>query len=174
MSNVCQECGDPTNLLRSHARFCSPRCRVRHHRRTQLPKPLTDRARWVRRNAAKVPLDARTGRFASVTDPATWCSYEQARASTAGVGLGFVLGDGIGCWDLDKCLNGGQLAPWAREVLDGIDAPLFVERSQSGEGVHVFVHAAEGPGRRIRDGERNVEFYSAGRYIAVTGDVLKL
>lgn len=128
----------------------------------------------MRRNAAKVPLDARTGRFASVTDPATWCSYEQARESSRGVGLGFVLGDGIGCWDLDHCLAGGLLAPWAREVLDGISDPLFVERSQSGEGVHVFVYAPEGPGRRIRGGARNIEFYSTGRYIAITGDALKL
>lgn len=46
--------------------------------------------------------------------------------------------------------------------------------SQSGEGVHVFVEAPEGPGSKIRDGERCVEFYSAGRYIAVTGHKLKL
>lgn len=76
-----------------------------------------------------------------------------------------MLGDGLGCWDLDHCFDGGRLVPWAAEALASIDSPLWVERSMSGEGLHVFVRAAEAPGRRGR-----VEFYSRARFIAVTGD----
>lgn len=97
-----------------------------------------------------------------------------ASESSVGAGLGFVLGDGIGCWDLDHCITDGALAPWAREAIEAIADPLFMEISQSGEGVHVFVRAPEGPGRKIREGERCIEFYSAGRYIAVTGNALIL
>ena len=91
-----------------------------------------------------------------------------------GIGIGFALGDGIGCWDFDHCVAGGVLAPWAREAIAAIDDPLFMEISQSGEGVHVFVRAPEGPGRKIREDGRCIEFYSAGRYIAVTGNALIL
>lgn len=90
-----------------------------------------------------------------------------------GAGLGFVLGDGVGCWDFDHCIVDGALVDWAREAIEAIPDPLLIEVSQSGEGVHVFVEAAEGRGRKIRDG-RNIEFYSAGRYIAVTGIKLNI
>lgn len=81
--------------------------------------------------------------------------------SGAGDGFGVMLGDGLGCWDLDKCIDGDVLAPWARDVLVGIEAPLFVEVSMSGTGLHVFVESPEGPGRRCG----GVEFYSRARFI---------
>jgi primase-polymerase (primpol)-like protein len=135
---------------------------------------MTSRRRWVRRAANKIPLTG-AGRYASSTKPSTWASFEQVSQSTAGVGLGFVLGDGIGCWDFDHCITDGKLAGWALEAIAAIAEPvIFAEVSQSGEGVHVFVQAREGPGRVIRDGERCIEFYSTGRYIAVTGNKLTI
>lgn len=100
-------------------------------------------------------------------------SYAEAKKSPFGTGLGVVLGGGIGCWDLDHCIVDGELLPWAADVIAGVEAPLWVERSMSGDGVHVFVHAPEGDAVKIRDG-RNIEFYSQGRYIAVTGDRLEV
>ncbi|SEI44972.1 Bifunctional DNA primase/polymerase, N-terminal [Arthrobacter sp. yr096] len=127
----------------------------------------------MRRTAKKRPVTI-SGKSASSTDPATWSSFAAAKSSAAGVGLGFVLGDGIGCIDLDHCFEGGKLAAWARDAIDVISEPIiFAEVSQSGDGVHVFIEASEGPGRVIRDG-RNIERYTTGRYIAVTGDRLKL
>ena len=134
---------------------------------------MTGRDRWLRRTKAKRPITA-AGKPASVTDPSTWTTFAEAKGSSAGAGIGYVLGDGIGCWDLDHCIIGGILAPWARQFITAIDFPLLTEVSQSGEGVHVFVKAPEGPGRKIRDGERCIEFYSSGRYIAVTGNNLNL
>ncbi|MFV8317130.1 hypothetical protein [Mycobacterium sp. 23] len=43
---------------------------------------------------------------------------------------------------------------------------LWVERSMSGRGLHVFVHAPEEKGTVAE----HVSFYSRGRFIAVTGD----
>jgi primase-polymerase (primpol)-like protein len=129
---------------------------------------MTAKARWIRRNRRKVPLTV-TGRNASSTDSATWSEYKVARRSNVGAGLGFVLGDGIGCIDLDHCISDGVVAGWAREVLDSCPA-TYVEVSQSGEGLHIFGLLPEGAGRNIRSGDRAVEFYSAGRYIAVTGN----
>ena len=79
--------------------------------------------------------------------------------------MGVALGDGLACWDLDGCLVDGRLTPEGAALLDGIADPLFVEVSQSGRGLHVFVAAPEGPAR-VRPG---VEFYARQRFIACTG-----
>ncbi|WP_219816980.1 hypothetical protein [Arthrobacter sp. GMC3] len=139
---------------------------------------MTDKARWLRwklvnRNGrqTKVPLTV-AGRAASSTDSGTWSSFGEANASSAGVGMGFALGDGIGCIDLDHCFDDGNLLPWAQEIVDRCPA-TFMEVSQSGEGLHIFGLLPEGGGRNIRSGGSNVEFYSVGRYMAVTGERFK-
>lgn len=99
------------------------------------------------------------GRPASTTDSSTWFTFAEVQ-SGAGDGFGVMLGGGLGCWDLDDCFDGDQLAPWAQQILEDAD-PLFVERSVSGRGLHIFVEAEEGPGSR----QGRVEFYSRGRFI---------
>lgn len=165
--------------VRSDAKFCSTRCRVyaarAAKRRVALPVMMTSRDRWMRwqlvsrrGRPTKLPVTV-GGRSASSTDPSTWSPFETARASTVGHGLGFALGDGIGCIDLDHALEGGIVADWARKILDACP-DTYVEVSHSGEGLHVFGLLAEGRGRNIRDGVRCVEVYSVGRYIAVTAN----
>ena len=170
---TCSACSARIPLPRRRdARFCSAACRQKAYRqraRRGIPVEMTARPRWVRHDAHKVPLTL-FGGPASVVDPRTWTTYEKAAASTVGTGLGIVLGDGLGCIDLDHCIEGGVLAPWAAEVLDEWrDRAVFIERSMSGTGLHIFAPMPEGPGRRIRDGERNIEIYPRARYIAVTG-----
>lgn len=155
-------------LYREDARTCSPACRKRVSRKPKLPQEMTSRARWIRREKSKRPVTL-DGRPASSTNAATWCSFKAAEASKVGAGLGFVLGDGIGCIDLDHCFIDGELAGWAQSIVDRCP-PTFMEVSQSGEGLHIFGLLPEGPGRNIRRGDANVEFYSKGRYIAVTGN----
>jgi len=108
------------------------------------------------------------GAPASSTDPATWATYTAAKRSKVGDGLGYVLGDGIGCLDLDHCLVDGKPNELAREVLARLPG-AYVEISPSGDGLHVWGTAPEQPGR-VRDG---VEAYSVGRYITVTGRVFR-
>lgn len=135
-----------------------------------MPRELVERDRWVRRSHKKVPLTTKS-RAASSTDPATWCSYREARQSKVGAGLGFVLnGDGIVCIDLDHCLNGGVVAPWAQVILDKLP-PTFVEISPSGDGLHVFGVADFKGGRKVRAAGHTVEIYADRRYIAITGQV---
>ncbi|WP_405490461.1 hypothetical protein [Nocardia sp. NBC_00511] len=79
-----------------------------------------------------------------------------------------MLGDGLACWDLDGVIDAaGVLHPEAVAVLQqvGRDA-LWIERSMSGRGLHVFVRGHE---ERGQVGKR-VSYYSRGRFIAVTGD----
>jgi primase-polymerase (primpol)-like protein len=167
----CDFCGASLVLVRVDARFCSTKCRVysaRAARKAHLfPSELTSLDRFVRFMPDKRPVTI-SGKPASSTDSATWSSYKVSASSTSGEGIGFVLGAGIGCIDLDHCFIDGVLASWASDVVEANPA-TFIEVSRSGEGLHLFGLLAEGPGRKIRDG-RNVEVYSVGRYIALTGN----
>jgi primase-polymerase (primpol)-like protein len=173
---TCEHCGEPLPLMaRQHARYCDTRCRskaFRAKKNNPLPLELTTRDRWVRRSATKVPLTV-AATAASSTDRRTWSSYTDAAASTAGVGLGFVLSDvdDVVCIDLDHCLNTltGRLAPWAAAILRKAGT-TYVEVSPSGDGLHIWGYATVRHGRRIRrpDGTA-VEIYGTGRYIAMTG-----
>lgn len=120
MSKACESCGKRIELAGTGRpkRFCGQTCRKRASRapKTGLPVELTSRARWVRRQG-KRPLTAK-GWFASVTDPRTWATHDEVKASTKGDGIGFVLGDGVGCIDLDHCIVNGELQGWARDILD--------------------------------------------------------
>lgn len=126
---------------------------------------MTERRRWVRRSDDKIPLTG-AGRYASSTKSNTWASFDHCSKSTAGVGLGYVLGDGVGVIDLDHAIVGGVVLPWAAKVLEA-NPDTFTEVSMSGEGLHIWGLLPEGPGRVIRDDERCIEVYSTGRYVAM-------
>lgn len=168
--SACEWCGEKTPVAgRGRTpRFCSTRCRVAAHRaRPKLPVELTTRDRWVRHDH-KRPITP-DGRPASSTDPATWSTHCEAARSKAGDGLGFVLGDGIACLDLDHCLDDqGRPNATAREILARVPE-AYVEVSPSGAGLHIWGTAPEQPGRRRID----YEVYSTGRYITVTGNVFR-
>lgn len=159
-------------------RYCSAACRKRAWRqRRAVPRKMRVTPRWVRwtleprgDKMTKVPRQL-NGRHASSTNSRTWASFGAARASSVGEGLGWVLGAGIGCIDLDDCIVDGKVLPWAAEIIRKYQRrALLIERSWSGAGVHIFLRMKPGAGRRIRDG-RNIEVYppDSGRYIAVTG-----
>jgi len=167
---TCQHCDERlSSLRRADARFCSTRCRVASHRAGTdpiLPTALTNRARWVRWSPTKVPL-AVSGGPASVSDPSTWSTFDEVVRSRRGVGIGFVLGDGIVGIDLDHCLVEGRLAPWAETVLAGLPA-TYVEVSPSGDGLHVLGRSSFTGGRRFTVGDGRVEVYGSGRYFTVS------
>ena len=124
---------------------------------------------WSLEGSKKIPR-SKGGSTASVTDPSTWGSFPEVKAAGR---IGFVLGDGVGCWDFDGCIEGGVIDPWVIDFLSGKDI-LYTEVSQSGCGVHAFVPAAEAPGWRRTISGHKVEFYSRDRFIAMTGDRLML
>lgn len=169
MKRACSFCGEPTNLLREGARFCSGKCRVAAHRaRGKFPKVMRDPISWVRASG-KRPITT-TGAPASSTDSSTWSSHQEVQESTVGDGYGFMLGDGIGCYDLDSVTD-AQARAFLTTVLEPV---LFVERSCSGSGFHIFVEADESPGwRRIIDGMK-VERYTRQRFILTTGEAIKI
>lgn len=114
-----------------------------------------------------------TGHAASVIDPQTWCSFEQALAVCSGFnGIGFVLHhtDAFTIIDLDNkpehpCTP-EQLERHTK-IFEAFNS--YTERSVSGTGVHIIVRG------RIPSGVHrdNVEAYSTGRFMICTGDVIR-
>lgn len=111
------------------------------------------------------------GAWASVTDPTTWSSFEASSAT--GAPLGFVLGDGIGCIDLDGCLDEHGIPNDAARTLLAYYAGSYVEVSPSGRGLHIWGTAAPQRGFKRTWRGQQIEFYSQGRYITITGNVFQ-
>lgn len=175
MNLTCRQCGghfESTGARGRSPRFCSAACKQKAYRARRRGierlKALASK-RWVRA-VGKRPVMV-DGSSASSTNPATWASFAEVQGG-AGDGFGVVLdGSGIGCYDFDNCFDGGVLRPAVRDYIDGIAYPIvYVERSVSGNGLHVFVEAEKQRGFR-RDG---VEFYTWGRFIRTTLDSFKL
>ena len=169
----CQQCSAYIEIKHGRRpKFCSGKCRQRAHRerRSQIERLKSlSVGRWVRASGKRpIMVD---GSAASSTNPATWASFAEVQSGD-GDGFGVVLdGSGLGCFDFDNCFDGGVLKPAVRDFIAGIAYPIvYVERSVSGNGLHVFVEAKKQRGFR-RDG---VEFYSWGRFIRMTLDSFKL
>ena len=174
MKVQCKECG--AKVVSDGARgrtkrYCSDRCRKRASRRRLQPFPsgMMKRDTWARADD-KRPIQV-NGRAASSTDPRTWAQFDDVKDGP-GDGYGIFMGQGLGVIDIDHCLtDSGLIKPWGRDVLRGIKEPVvFVEVSKSGRGLHVFIIAAEAPGRCERMGDGAVERYTRDRFVVTTGD----
>lgn len=175
MQTACRQCAGTFTAEGARGRtpiYCSTRCRVAAHRKrhAQPFPPEMMGKRWTRADGKRPVTPA--GTPASSTNPSTWSEFTDVQQG-AGDGYGIMLGDGIGCYDLDNVVDAdGSLLDAAAEVVAGIAEPIiFAERSVSGRGLHVFVKAVEAPGwRRPLVGGGAVERYTRARFIRVTGD----
>ena len=87
--------------------------------------------------------------------------------------MGFALNnDGIVGVDLDKCVIDGKPDPAAVEILDSLGCS-YIEYSPSGNGLRAFGYGSPVKGTRGKLNGGNVELYSAGRYLTVTGHAIK-
>lgn len=149
----------------------SPARRNRKRRSTQIPEALrlqTTQSRWVNWDTTKRPINPHTGHPASVTNPHTWANLDTARQRDP-THIGYVLGGGIGCIDLDHCIHpDGTLTPGAQAIVDHYP-DSWIEVSPSGEGLHIWGTAPELKGLRRTWHGQTIEFYSKSRYITITG-----
>ena len=123
---------------------------------------------WRLEGGSKIPYNPLTDKLASVSNSATWVSFEEAVASASAYsGIGFVLtrADPFFCIDLDKTEDRAELE---RQIKVYQDFNSWTERSFSGKGAHVWGIGEVFSGRR----RASVEVYSTGRYIAMTGNVI--
>lgn len=139
-----------------------------------IPDRLKTIPQWVvyKNVTTKLPLQI-NGKNARVNDPATWCSFAEARTaveSGAFIGAGFVFTPDCGCTgiDLDNAFEPGGITDWALKLVCRFES--YTEISVSGKGLHIIVGGAK-PGtkckRAIADGE--IELYDHNRYFAMTG-----
>lgn len=136
-----------------------------------IPMELRALPQWVCSGPNKIPLNPRTGQAASVTDPNTWASYEEAvRSGMKHVGFVLAPWDAYTIIDLDnKPESPCTEEQWQRhqKILEAFDS--YTERSASGTGYHIIVKG-QIPAGVHRD---NVEVYSQSRYMICTGDVVR-
>lgn len=168
MASTCEVCGNRLEIpTRGRSpKYCSSRCRQRACRArklTQLPRRLRDLPRWTAANG-KRPITP-SGRPASSTDESTWTSYD----NVANLPHGIMLGGGIACIDLDRCINRrGQVASWAQKIISTVPTAV-VERSVSGRGLHIFGLLPESKGTR----RGCAEIYSRARFIRTTENIFR-
>ena len=98
--------------------------------------------RWERRKGkwTKPPFMATDPRRkAKNNDPATWTSYAAAIAAVGEAdGIGFALLDTpFVAVDLDHCLTGEVIDPWAKAWIEQANG-AYVERTPSGEGLRII------------------------------------
>lgn len=132
----------------------------------RIPDELKSIPQWVCAGADKRPLNPRDQSAASVLDPDTWGTFEDAcQAGTKHIG--FVLTKEIGYTiiDLDQPRNEVD-GERHQKILSMFET--YTERSQSGNGWHIICRGAVPEGAR-RD---KVEVYSTARYMICTGNAI--
>ena len=146
------------------------------------PPELQVQARWVTwvaeggpgEKPRKVPYNVTLlNSRASSTDSETWGTFAQAEAaySEGGrSGVGIVLnGDGLVGIDIDHCVTNGVIDPSALALLSALGAK-YVEFSPSVTGLRAFGYSdGLAVGCKGKYNGLDVELYSTGRYLTVTG-----
>jgi len=136
----------------------------------KIPLELRKLDQWVIWKGDKKPRNPRNNQLASVSDPRTWDSFDNAcKAAKEAKGVGFVFteNDPYCGVDLDKCIDeDGHMDPEVQAIIDRFGS--YTEISQSGRSIHI-IGIGKKPTSRCRRG--NVEIYDKGRHFALTGDL---
>jgi hypothetical protein len=163
----------------------------------QPPAELRKREQWVSWKYEKNPKDAEhlrklpvavdeDGRYhaISVTNPANYLSWQDARAQTErymldGVGFVFTPDDPYFGVDLDSCRDPdtGRVESWAVKIIRSFKGLCYVEVSPSGTGLKLWGRGKKPPGPNKwypfpGDTDRAIEVYDTARYFAFTGQAL--
>lgn len=145
----------------------------------RIPEELRQLRQWVvwqyqeteGGKPTKVPYQASGPTLASVTNPATWASFddciaalELAKGQLNGLGFVFTEQDAYTGIDLDATED-AAIYERQQKVYQEFDS--YSERSVSGKGLHIIIKAKLLSGRR----RSSIEMYSANRFFTMTGEV---
>lgn len=152
----------------------------------QLPEPLRKLPQWCLAGADKAPkLVAANGLYGASPIKGPWLTYGEAivAATKYNTGIGFIItkDDPFTCIDLDvkdvtsKHPDGTYYTPeeitkpdaleFYRQTAERFES--YTELSSSGQGIHIWVEADVGEGRK----GSGLEIYSRERFIVCTGNV---
>lgn len=132
--------------------------------------PFKQFINWVLIDKGKVPINAMTGQYIDPIDPDCWISADEALQHTnLGYGVGFVFTsvDPFFFLDIDDCLVGDQWSELATNLCQ-LFTGCYIEISYSGKGLHIF-GSGEYPAHACRNSALDIEFYTADRFVALTG-----
>lgn len=146
-----------------------------------IPAELKSLDQWVswrleldrKKKWTKVPYIPGQLRHASSTNPNSWRSLSMAlrdiepgQKGRDGIGFVLTLDSRYVVIDLDHVVEDDRIDAPAQEIIDRFGS--YAELSPTGTGVHIWCTGvlpdAENGGRK-----GNVEMYSAGRFMTVTG-----
>lgn len=121
----------------------------------------------------KKPVDIKTGWTCDHTDPANWCTFEQAAGYVAtgqadGIGFEITAADPFWFLDIDGALQNGRWSDLAQRLMNAT-AGAAIEISQSGTGLHIF-GSGPVPDHGCKNVALGLEFYHEGRFAALTGN----
>jgi hypothetical protein len=158
-----------------------------------IPKELKLFRQWVAWKAkpsgngkvSKIPIDPKTGKNASTTDPNTWSSYINAvlyyithkAENICGIGFVFKENDPFCGIDLDNCYDPktGEIENTCLKILEYIDS--YSEISPSNTGIKIIAKGKlPGSGRNFKGifGKSDVEIYDNARFFTLTGARLNI
>ena len=149
-----------------------------------IPADITELCQWViwryrfddsRGEYTKPPYQINGKGYASSTDRSTWGSFHDALKANQGwgvdgIGIVLTIEMGIVGVDLDHCRDPetGKLEEWAEKIVKRFNS--YSEVSPSGAGLRIFLTGTLPEGRRKKG---NIEIYSSGRYLTVTGQIFQ-
>ncbi|MDE5721999.1 MAG: ssDNA-binding domain-containing protein [Clostridia bacterium] len=166
--------------------------RVLDNLEKNVPKELRVHANWCvyrtyketdKEKKGKVIKSAVTGEGASPKNSADWTDFDTAMKYAREnnfEGLAFVLeqNSGITCIDLDKCIKNaetGEMKERATKLIEELKG-TYMERSTSGNGVHIFIKDDILKGGKYKDSsvseeKGDLEVFDNQRIISMTGDM---
>ena len=123
----------------------------------------------------KFPVDYRTGQIANAHDPSIWTdantALTYAKRLGGNYGIGFVFTDKDPFWflDIDECVEqpANAWSTLAQTLLSAFGGAA-VEVSASGKGLHI-IGTGISPPHSCRNTQHKLEFYTSGRFVALTG-----
>ncbi len=142
--------------------------------RQNIPEELRSYSQWICHDVDKHPINPHTGRFADVSDPTTWGTFDQACAAHdagrgAGIGFAFTKADPFLGIDLDVP-EGGRPSDGQQRIYNAFET--YAEQSPSERGLHIIAKG-RAPEGSVRNSDLGVEVYSSGRFFTFTGNVMK-
>ena len=142
---------------------------------SSIPEELKRHKQWVcwksvRKGdkSSKFPINPNNSMAASVTDPETWGTFDQAVCTSQqndfdGIGFVFTRSDPFVGIDLDHCLKGDT-----GDVIDILESfHSYAEYSPSGDGLHIIFKGRLPEGFKHKNGW--LEIYEQDRFFTVTG-----
>lgn len=123
----------------------------------------------------KFPINHLTNQIDNAHNSSIWIDFQtaiqKAKALGTGYGVGFVLTADDPYWflDIDNCLEpcGTKWSSLANTLLTAFPGAV-VEISSSMRGLHIL-GKGKPPAHGCRNGELGLEFYTQGRFVALTG-----